>query len=591
MALVGAATFLVSYLFALRGVDPHHQGFLLKSAVDVSRGLALYKDTFTQYGSLSIYLLVPAIRLLGESVLAINAAACAAYALCGMLLYAIVQRYTNRLVAVFCPLLAIGMAAFYFWNFHPWPSVFALLFSLIATYCMVRYIEAASSHETAGLGESSTETYRGTGTGGGLWLLLCGVATGAMFWCRQPQGLSVLAGVCMLVGMYFVGFFSSRKAFCKAMGWFLLGNLLVHIVLVLVLIFQGALQDWWIQCIQNALTFAAEPTAETAAARPDSIWKILFVGVNENPRYDFIWRVLTYGSLVYFLALAGKAIHRAVRSHGKETPDTATMGILAVAAFALFNWPHYFPTLCYRHVFWSDYPMFGLLGIALYRGCAALLHAWRGKTGSKGNTTEKADAGDSLGDGNASGGPAKSASRCYRGICGIVACGVLFALCAGNLVVRARIGKSRLIGGGHGADWHTVEQAEEDTTLRYFHPDYGYLNGLYLSPRETRFYDGLFTALAKAQGEYPGKNIVNLTPNPLFSVFTSENPHLRAFDNDPRDFGYPKQMEVTMAYIQQHKPIVISHEPLDGYETAAYLTDFNGDDWRFAPFYVLIPKV
>ena len=45
-----------------------------------------------------------------------------------------------------------------------------------------------------------------------------------------------------------------------------------------------------------------------------------------------------------------------------------------------------------------------------------------------------------------------------------------------------------------------------------------------------------------------------------------------------------------MAYIAQHKPIVISHEPLAGYETAAYLTDFNGDYWRFAPFYILAPE-
>ena len=593
MVLVGLATFGVSYLFALRGVDPHHQGFMLKSAVDVSRGLALYKETFTQYGSLATYLLVPAIRLFGESVAAINAAACLAYALSGMLLYAILRRYANRLVAAVCPLVAIGMAAFYFWDFHPWPSVFALLFSLAAAYCMVRFIEANAQAEALGKAfpEGQGQAGKGALGRGGCWLALCGGATASMFWCRQPQGLSALAGGLMLLGLYGVGFIPSGKGLIKSLALFALGNLAVHGVLLGVLALQGAVEDWWIQCIVNALTFAAEPTAETAAARPDSIWKILLVGVDQNPRYDFVWRVLTYGTLACFLLLTAKAVCRAIRSHRREKPDAAAMGLIAFAAFALFNWPHYFPTLCYRHVFWSDYPMFGVLGAALYRGCVFLWERLRSRRPcGEGAKTEVLPSGAGQRENPAGPGQRRGKERLCRWVCGLAACCLMIALCAGNLLVRARIGKSRLMGGGHGADWHTIEQAEEDTTLRYHNDQYGYLNGLYLSPRETRFYDGLFSALEDLQARYPEKNIVNLTPNPLFSVFTSDNPHLRAFDNHPRDFGYPEQMDVTMAYIEENKPILISHEPVEGYRTAAYLTDYNGDYWRFAPFYVLYPE-
>ena len=551
--LIGAVTFGVSFLFALRGVDPHHQGFLLKSAVDVSRGLALYSETFTQYGSLAVYLLVPGIWLFGESIAAINAVTCLAYALCGMLLYRIVRRYANAVVAALCPLLAIGMAAFYFWNFHPWPSVFALLFSLVATECMIRFIESRKN----------------------VWIAACGAATAAMFWCRQPQGLSVLAGVLILAGLYAVGF-DTGGGILKSLLFFVLGNLFVHAALFAVLVIQGAVSDWWTQAIANALAFAAEPTAETAAARPDSLWKIIFAGLNENPRYDFVWRVLTYGTLLYFLILLGAAIARAVRGRRRTRPDTALLGCIAFAAFALFNWPHYFPTLCYRHVFWSDYPMFGVLGVALYQA-AGLLAA--GCAAARGR-------GEGLMDAAAA---ARAMGGKRRAACTALVCALLLALCAGNLLLRARIGKSRLTGGGNGAAFHTIEAAEQDTLVRYQNDAYGYLNGLYLSARETRFYDGLFDALSQLQARYPEKNIVNLTPNALFSVFTSENPHLRPFDNDPRDFGYPEQMDVTKAYIEQNRPIVIAHEPLPGYEAAAYLTDFNGDSWRFAPFYVLEP--
>lgn len=551
MLAVGALTFAVCFAFARRGVDPHHQGFLFKSAVDVSRGLALYRETFTQYGALSIYLLVPGLWLFGETILAINCMTCLAYALCGMLLYRIVRRYANALVGAVCALVAIGMAAFYFWNFHPWPSVFALLFSLVATVCMIRFFEG----------------------GGRGWLVACGAATAAMFWCRQPQGLSALCGALVLVGAYAVGL-GSRRDFFRALLWFLLGNAAVHALFFGVLLAQGALHDWWIQAVSNALTFAAEPTAETAATRPDSPLAVVLVGLNDNPRYDFIWRVLTYGTLAYFCVLVSLLVRRAAACKRARRPDPALLGCVAFAAFALFNWPHYFPTLCYRHVFWSDYPMFGVLGVALYQ-----LGLW---IGGRVFPAPPELAGNPAAKGRA-------ALRQTRWITAL-SCALIVALCANNLLLRARIGKSRLLGGGNGAQFFTVEQAEENTVIPYYNDRYGYLNGLYLSAREARFYDGLFDTLSRLEDRYPDKNIVNLTPNALFSVFTSDNPHLRPYDNDARNFGYPEQMEATMAYIAQNKPIVLSHEPLDGYTTAAYLTDFNGDTWRFAPFYVLEPE-
>lgn len=604
--LAGALTFAVSYLFSLRGVDPQHQGFLFKSAVDVSRGLALYGETFTQYGALAVYLLVPGVLLFGETVVAINVMTCFAYALCAMLLSRIVLRYTNTVLALLCPMLAIGMAAFYFWNFHPWPSVFALMFSLAATLAMLRFVES----RRAG------------------WLVACGAATAAMFWCRQPQGLTALCGVLLLVGYYGVGYFDDRRDFWRAMGCFLLGNVLVHAALLLVPVLQGALHDWWIQTIRNAFAFAAVPTEETAASRPDGLLRIVFFGLATNPRYDFVWRVLTYGTLAYFLALCGACVVRARRTC-KHAPDPATLGCIAFAAFALFNWPHYFPTLCYRHVFWSDYPMFGVLGVALYQLLQRLIphknaasaspdSAVCGQTASlasesamcgqaapvASDTTVFGQTASLASDSTLCGQAAPVATESavhvpaaktaammrHARVVTAVTCAILLLLCMDNLLLRARIGKSRLTGGGNGASFTTIEQAEEDTVLRYHNARYGYLNGLYLSARETRFYDGLFNTLARLQNRYPGKNIVNLTPNALFSVFTSENPHLRPYDDDPRDFGYPEQMDVTMAYIAQNRPIVLAHAPLPGYTVAAYLTDFNGDYWRFQPFYVLEPE-
>ena len=45
------------------GVDPHHDGIILKTALDVLSGQVLFRDTFNQYGALSAYLHALALRV------------------------------------------------------------------------------------------------------------------------------------------------------------------------------------------------------------------------------------------------------------------------------------------------------------------------------------------------------------------------------------------------------------------------------------------------------------------------------------------------------------------------------------------------
>lgn len=534
MLLVGFITFGLCFLFAVRGVDPHHDGWMLKTAVDVSRGLTLFSQTYTQYGSLYVYLLALGVRLFGETIVAIQAMTCLAYAACGMLLYAIVRRFAGRLVAVCCPLTAIGLAAFYFWNFHPWSSVFVLMFSLAACLCLIRFTETVSNGSIA----------------------LCGVFTACMVWCRQPAIVGMFVVLLFLLGLRLTGFGGGKKL-GRALVWFLAGNLLVHAVLFGVIFLQGSFGDWWIQSIRNAFTFATEPTAETAAAQPDRLVDFFLIGVNQNPRYDWIWRVLTYGTLLYLLVLVVLAFRRK-KQGGADAP---LYGKIAFAAMALSGWSYYFPTLCYRHMIWADYPMVGVLGTALFSGLS-LLFSKCGKS-------------------------AGTAAGRRRALLSVLTCVIVVGLCASNLLVRARIGKSRLLGGGNGANFHLTEYAEDDTVHRYMRSDYGYLNGLYLSERETRFYDGLFDAVAAAQAAFPDKNIVNTTPNALFSVFTSDNVHPGAFD--VKSDGYPEQTQLVQTYIETQRPILITTTLYEGYTVAAYLTDYNGDAFRYQPVYVLIP--
>jgi hypothetical protein len=81
--LAALLTAAILYPMAIRGVDPHHDGLVLKAAWDVASGQTLFRDTFTQYGPLSTWIQAGALAVFAKSLLTLRlltvfAAACAA---------------------------------------------------------------------------------------------------------------------------------------------------------------------------------------------------------------------------------------------------------------------------------------------------------------------------------------------------------------------------------------------------------------------------------------------------------------------------------------------------------------------------------
>src|SRR4051812_34011468 len=79
-------TFAVYYPFSLIGVDPHHDGIMLKSAMDVLSGQVLFRDTFDQYGALTTYLQAFSLFSFGASLKVLKISTVFFYALSGSVL-------------------------------------------------------------------------------------------------------------------------------------------------------------------------------------------------------------------------------------------------------------------------------------------------------------------------------------------------------------------------------------------------------------------------------------------------------------------------------------------------------------------------
>src|SRR3954466_4487537 len=95
------AVAVVAYLvpFARTGVDPHHDGIMLKPALDVLSGQTLFRDTFMQYGALSCYLQATALWV-QPTLLSLKLLTVAAYAGTLFVLYATWRLFLPRSLAI-----------------------------------------------------------------------------------------------------------------------------------------------------------------------------------------------------------------------------------------------------------------------------------------------------------------------------------------------------------------------------------------------------------------------------------------------------------------------------------------------------------
>ena len=120
--------------FARLGVDLHHDGIMLKPALDVLSGQVLFRDTFMQYGALSCYLQVAALWL-HPSLLAVRLLIVAAYAVTLFFLYAAWRLVLPRSLTVLsCGLLIlfIPLGSFGRVFVHPVAGAWLLLLLLAA---------------------------------------------------------------------------------------------------------------------------------------------------------------------------------------------------------------------------------------------------------------------------------------------------------------------------------------------------------------------------------------------------------------------------------------------------------------------------
>jgi hypothetical protein len=225
--LAGLATYWLYAPFTAVSVDPHHDGIMLKPAMDVFYGKTLFRDTFCQYGALTTYLHALALRAWGPRLVALRLFTQLCYALAAGVLVLGWRRLLPRSLTLVA--LALWLMQTHFFSpqpMLPWSSVPALLFQAVALLGLL------VAHE------------RGSPTAAGL----AGAAAGLTFLARQPVGGATFAAV---AASFTIGALrrDDRGANLRALAACVGGFALVLTAFFAHLLSSDALQAWYRQTV------------------------------------------------------------------------------------------------------------------------------------------------------------------------------------------------------------------------------------------------------------------------------------------------------------------------------------------------------
>jgi len=347
--LVFAFAFGIKAVFASHGIDLHHDGIMFKPALDVAQGKMVFRDTFTQYGGLTVLMQAAAIKLFGESLLAIRMQTALMYGLSFYVFWLVWRRVIPSLLATFVCLVGSIMGPDSIATPFPWSSVYALFFQGLALLCAVRYVERGRERE----------------------LFYSGGAAALSFWCRQPVGVFLAAGLSVTLAIIFLRMppggspspraFSVRSQFgssrygrvCRALLGFGGGFVILNGIVLLWLTRYRALGDWWKQSIEFAIVWSKRVGEGHSTAQ---IFNCLF------PSGDLrVWTLLAVPVAVQALRSIAPFLDPKASSH-----RTATAIVLLMSTVGITSWLQYYPVACNYHCYWASIPMLGVFAYLFY---------------------------------------------------------------------------------------------------------------------------------------------------------------------------------------------------------------------------------
>jgi hypothetical protein len=320
-------------MFAPLGTDAHHHGIVLKPALDVFHGKALFGETLTQYGPLTTYFHSLSFFIWGERLASLNYGTAIFYSFSAVLMFEILILFLPKVFSFFSVLIFFMLAHFIQAQFFPpWSAVFAMSFQLGAILIFLHYLQNQRR----------------------LYLFFASFLMVSAFWCKQPVGIFGEFGlVVILVSQWLI-----HRSFKKVMGelWIAgLGGVLAIVPLVLVFAMTHSMLDWYRQNIVMGYYF--EHRYGNSPAKFLIIRTLLFAGRHVD-HGTWLVAVATgcFTTLVSFFYL--------FKTNPSNKVTVLRLWTLSVLGFA--SWMHIYPITSPHHLFHGSVVFFLLMAISIY---------------------------------------------------------------------------------------------------------------------------------------------------------------------------------------------------------------------------------
>ena len=349
-------TFSLAGYFSTLGIDPHHDGIMLKPAIDFAEGKILFKESFTQYGALTTILQGVSLILFGKYLIVIKLLTSLFYSLIATLLYLIWKNVIPKYLALISCLIWLLLAPYFVWPFLAWSSVYALFFQMLSLYLIILFIKKHKKY----------------------LLFMSGFSAALCFWCRQPVGIFLICAITIFIIVYCLykrGYLESKiiTIVSPIFGFIVCTSLFIFWLLI-----NGAIYDWYLQSIKAPYLFASTTsisglstsstgalTSSTGALTSSTgIFKVInnvffpcYVGryqaTAQIALVRIVWTIIPIINIIIFLALI-----KSLKSKQLNIHNGIIAAILIVSFASLLQ---NYPIPCIRHMYWAETPMIGMV--------------------------------------------------------------------------------------------------------------------------------------------------------------------------------------------------------------------------------------